>query len=115
MITNTAKENSSIHLLTAIAKGGIEEQEARGQMELVSSEVLPSTGSWGELEKLGVKRGAHVEGDDMFVYAELPAGWKKRRTDHSMWSELIDENGVVKANIFYKAAFYDRSAHIHTV
>jgi hypothetical protein len=48
--------------------------------------------------------------DPIFCLAELPKGWKKRPTEHSMWSELVDENNVVKAEIFYKAAFYDRSA-----
>lgn len=29
-----------------------------------------------------------------------------------MWSDLVDDKGRKRAGIFYKAAFYDRSAHI---
>ncbi len=42
----------------------------------------------------------------------LPQGWRKEATKHHMWSVLRDERGRPRANIFYKAAFYDRSAHI---
>jgi hypothetical protein len=53
-----------------------------------------------------------VDGDPMFQYVTLPKGWKKVGTDHSMWSNLVDEQGRKRAGIFYKAAFYDRSAHL---
>jgi hypothetical protein len=42
----------------------------------------------------------------------LPDGWQKRATDHDMWSELVDADGVVVASMFYKAAFYDRRAFL---
>ena len=29
-----------------------------------------------------------------------------------MWSDLVDDKGRKRTSIFYKAAFYDRSAHI---
>lgn len=66
------------------------------------------------LEKSGVKFGEKVKGDEMFQHIELPAGWKKVPTDHSMWSKLVDDKGRERAAIFYKAAFYDRSAHLST-
>lgn len=43
---------------------------------------------------------------------EFPPGWKKEPTDHSMWSKLMDDKGRERAAIFYKAAFYDQSAHV---
>lgn len=110
MITNTTKQDPLVHLLTTTEPGGIEAQEARGQRELVNSEVLPAKGDWEQLEALGVKRGEPVAGDRLFVHAELPAGWKKQATDHSLWSDLVDETGKKRASIFYKAAFYDRDA-----
>lgn len=61
----------------------------------------------------GVKFHAPVDGDPMFQYVTLPKGWKKVETDHSMWSKLVDEKGRERAMIFYKAAFYDRSAHLN--
>lgn len=91
------------------------DQEAAGQQELVNSDTLPSeidAKSKEILEQAGVKFGEPVENDPLFTYVELPAGWKKIPTDHSMWSQLVDETGKVRANIFYKAAFYDRRANI---
>lgn len=91
------------------------QQEARGQRELVNSDVLPWQGTKGEdgkvFEAMGIK---FDDGgtDELFRTVILPTGWKKRRTDHSMWSELVDDKNRVRAAIFYKAAFYDRSAHV---
>ena len=97
----------------------IERQEARGQHSFVQSTTLPTRHMDGEhkvkdvLEAAGVKFGEVVEGDDLFQYVELPEGWEKKPTDHSMWSHLVDDKGRVRASIFYKAAFYDRGAHIN--
>jgi len=66
-----------------------------------------------QFEQMGIVFGDKV--DDLFVEVQLPKGWAKVPTDHSMWSELIDDLGRVRARIFYKAAFYDRSAHISLV
>lgn len=92
--------------------------EAQGQAELVESEVLPTNynGDYKkDFEKIGIKFGKVVEDDPMFQEVTLPAGWKKIRADHSMWSKLIDDKGRERASIFYKAAFYDRSAHMNLV
>ena len=112
-ITNTAKQPRS--LLDGMP-GAIEAQEAAGQRELVASEVLPvemTDETRQALEAAGVVFGDVVEGDELFRHAELPAGWSRRPTEHAMWSELVDETGAVRASIFYKAAFYDRRAHVH--
>lgn len=102
--------------------GAVERQEARGQRELNASEMLPKRGTieregghygpvWREkLEALGFIFGD--EGDDLFVHCTLPGGWTKKATDHSMWSKLYDEQGRERASIFYKAAYYDRDAHM---
>mgnify|MGYP001606995066 CR=1 FL=1 len=89
-------------------------QEAQGQRSFVNSETLPTDnrGAKAILETFGVKFLGIVESDPMFQYVELPEGWKKVATDHSMWSDLVDEQGRKRASIFYKAAFYDRSAHM---
>lgn len=97
------------------SSGAIEHQEARGQADFVNSESLPYKGSNGEnrkiFESLGFKFGEH-DGQDLFIEVQMPAGWKKVRTDHSMWSNLVDDKGRIRASIFYKAAFYDRDAFI---
>lgn len=96
-----------------VGSAGIEFDEAQGQQELVHSELLPVDGSNdGDVLALGIVFGDPVPGDPLFRKATLPAGWKKRATDHSMWSEIVDEIGKVRAVVFYKAAFYDRSAFI---
>jgi hypothetical protein len=98
------------------ASGAIEHQEAQGQRSFVASETLPSDireEYRKVLEAAGVKFIGPVEDDPLFQYVELPEGWKKEPTDHSMWSRLVDDKGRKRAMIFYKAAFYDRKAHLH--
>lgn len=103
--------------------GGIEAQEAAGQTLLVESQMLPQEGTvkpgfsgdpkqtnQQRLEALGFVFGERV--DDWFAACQLPPGWTKHAEDHSMWSRLEDERGRKRASIFYKAAFYDRSAHL---
>jgi hypothetical protein len=97
----------------ASTPGGIEAQEAAGQAMLCASEQLPKEirgATREQLETIGFKFGADV--DELFAKCTLPPGWKKRATDHSMHSDLIDGKGRVRAGIFYKAAFYDRRASI---
>ena len=97
----------------ASAPGGIERQEAEGQRSFVTSETLPKECNYckrEQLEAMGIVFGDDV--DDLFVSCKLPNGWKKVPTDHSMWSDLLDDKGRKRATIFYKAAFYDRSATI---
>ena len=93
--------------------GGIELQEAQGQKDFVVNSTLPKRFlgcGKSQFEAMGIVFGD--DADDLFVNVILPDGWCKRPTDHNMWSELIDDKGHKRAMIFYKAAFYDRSAHI---
>jgi hypothetical protein len=98
------------NFLTASTPGGIEAQEKAGQTTFVANSQLPKECPRKELEAMGFKFGADV--DNLFVSVTMPAGWKKQATEHSMWSELVDDKGRKRAGIFYKAAFYDRSAHM---
>ena len=115
-ITNTTKQDAREHLAMAMMMGGsdaIELSEANGQAELVHSEQLPTDNHDREtMEAWGIVFGEPCADDPMFCNATLPKGWKKEATDHSMWSRLVDEKGRERAAIFYKAAFYDRSAHM---
>ena len=103
------------NFIAASTPGGIEAQEKRGQQLLCKSQRLPKIwqdrecNSIEELKKLGFQ---FLEtGDDIFVDCIFPEGWKLEPTDHDMWSDLIDPKGRKRADIFYKAAFYDRSSH----
>lgn len=103
------------NFLAAITPGGIEAQEKRGQIDQSFAETLPIEGTEpGKnremFEKLGFVFGNPTDG--IFVQAKFPAGWRKQATSHSMWSNLLDDKGRKRGMIFYKAAFYDRSAHI---
>jgi len=97
--------------LIASTPGGIERQEADGQQTLVNSAMLPKkirNATREQLTALGFKFGPDIY--ELFVKCELPPGWKKHGTDHSMYSDLLDEQGRKRADIFYKVAFYDRRA-----
>lgn len=63
-------------------------------------------------EQITEKLGITIEGqaDELFHNVTLPEGWKIEATDHPMWTRLVDAQGRQRANIFYKGAFYDRSA-----
>lgn len=119
MVENTGKRDPMLHLIGMMSEGQsdyIEGMEAEGQKQVVAdSEVMPADGPWDALRTLGFGEPVPIEGDDMFVRTRLPEGWAKQPTNHSMWSEVIDERGIERVAVFYKAAFYDRSAHSQVV
>lgn len=116
-VTNTEK-NPRHEWLLGGNPSAIERQEAQGQSELVNSSQLPvSSNTMGvdakeQYEKMGIKVKGVSKGDEIFFDVEMPNGWKKEATDHSMWNKLLDDKGRERAMFFYKAAFYDRSSHI---
>lgn len=102
-----------VNAAIAATPGGIERQEAEGQRSLTNGARLPKECAYctrEQLEQMGIRFGE--DADDLFVNVELPVGWSVKPTDHSMWSDLVDAHGYKRAAIFYKAAFYDRDAHI---
>jgi hypothetical protein len=101
------------NFMVAATPGGIEAQEKAGQTSFVAGSSLPKDMqrcTRADFEKMGFTFGKDV--DDLFVAVSMPTGWKKVATEHSMWSDLVDDKGRKRAGIFYKAAFYDRNAHI---
>lgn len=110
------------NFMAAVTPGGIEAQEKAGQLEQAALETLPidlggyrrdGTLARTDWERLGFQFGMEI--DELFVQAKFPPGWSKRPTDHSMWSDVIDDKGRVRGLIFYKAAFYDRRANARLV
>lgn len=97
----------------AATPGGIEAQEAQGVRSMIAGQLLPAKGPWDELQRLGVVKGEAV--DELFVRATLPGGWRVVQLGDSRASSLQDANGKEIASIFYKAAFYDRKAHMFLV
>lgn len=119
-ITNTtrlAAERPDLLLAEAMLIGGnnaIEASEARGQRELVNAQRLPTQGcDDAVLTALGFVLGPPDAADPIFRPATFPPGWRLQATDHSMWSNLLDAAGRTRAAVFYKAAFYDRKAHMY--
>lgn len=103
-------------LLTGSSEGLIERQEAReqaiacgdGTRVQIGLECMTPSGK-ETLEQFGVQfTGEH---DGVLQKVVLPEGWKLKPTSHSMWSDLVDDKGRVRAACFYKGAFYDRVAH----
>jgi hypothetical protein len=87
--------------------------EAAGQKDFVGSDTLPidmRNATREQLMAVGFEFGEPT--DNLFIACKLPDGWTKKATSHSMHSTLHDDKGRERAGIFYKAAFYDRSAHI---
>lgn len=100
----------------------IEAQEAQGQVDLIASDQLPRKcnhpyhGNAAEIyHKMGIKVFTSSKGDDLFMGVKLPEGWKKEATSHSMWNNLVDDMGRIRATFFYKAAFYDRDAFVNFI
>lgn len=122
-IQNTSQfvKDGGAYLLLGAAMGGasadelIGGMEAAGQRQLVASQLLPTDThkTDAEFEALGFVFGDPVDDDPMFRHATLPKGWTKRGSDHDMWSYVVDEHGRERVAVFYKAAFYDRHAHMY--
>jgi hypothetical protein len=116
--TDRMKDPADMLLFLAEAMSGgssapIVRQERDGQQQLVHSDRLPAKmGDQSAYEALGFTFGPVDESDPLFRPATIPDGWEKRATDHSMGSVIVDPLGRERITIFYKAAFYDRSAHM---
>jgi len=115
--TDTTKADPIVNFGVLATAGGIEEQEAAGMAELLASTSLPSSMSPGQaaFEDLGFTFGDIFDGDPLFVHATLPAGWARKASDDARCSYIVDERGMARVSIFYKAAFYDRKADMHLV
>lgn len=100
--------------LVAATPGGIEAQEAAGQREACANMRLPKDGTSDDQRKVWESLGFVFgkDHDNLFVNVMFPAGWTWKATEHSMHNDLLDDKGRKRAGMFYKAAFYDRSAHI---
>ncbi len=106
--------------VVASMKGGVELQEAAGQRDFTRCATkLPIRGTISSPEKkqqweaVGFVFGEPIPAGriPLFVACLFPPGWSLKATDHSMWSNVVDDQGRPRASVFYKAAFYDTDAH----
>lgn len=115
--TQDVKDNPLVALGIAMSEGTsgmIENQEATGRSDFVNSTTLPTEINTADgkkiVESFGIVFGEMVEDDPMFQYVTLPEGWTREGTGHSMG--VLDDKGRKRIDVFYKAAFYDRVAHL---
>ncbi|MCB0383912.1 MAG: hypothetical protein KDD43_00865 [Bdellovibrionales bacterium] len=90
-------------------------EEAAGQKAFVESNVLPtqmSREAKAKLEEMGVEFLGKTKGTRIFQDVKLPDGWSRIATEHTMWSELLNEKGEVVAEVFYKASSHDKRAEL---
>lgn len=118
-VTNTAK-TPRFEWLFGGNPNAIETQELQGQKELLESSQLPikvnsprGINAEEQYDLMGIKVVEKTEEDELFLTVKLPSGWKIERTDHSLWTKLVDDKGRQRGTIFYKAAFYDRDSFIN--
>lgn len=95
-------------------KNVIENMEFEGQQRaiqntMMAKEMIPSREVW---ENLGFTF-VDTDYDDVLCEATLPEGWSIKATEHSMWSDIIDGNGMKRGSMFYKSSFWDRNAHMN--
>ena len=114
---------------------GIQESEQKGQQEILEGGLFPKrvlvngqlygnekqeTAAWTKVKELypDLKIVDECGFDDVFMIVVMPKDWKLKPmdVDHNFyWTEVFDGNDEKIAEIFYKAAFYDRQAHIRFV
>ena len=84
--------------------GSIEEHDS----VIMPVEMHPSRKDW---EDLGFAFN-NIPGDDVLCAATLPKGWSIKPTDQPLWSDIVDENGITRGDMCYRASTYDRDAHM---
>lgn len=98
----------------------LESIEKLGQDELcrlseVALSQLPlEMNTWDKetLQEAGVIFVDPVAEDPLFQHVVLPKGWRIVPTNDARHSDLVDDAGVKRASIWYKAAMYDRCASL---
>lgn len=133
MIENTSQRHPIEHpvgCLDGNTSNYIEGMEQSGQQQFLKSDLLPANAGrvwsgegdgmlgingWDVLEQWGFQRGESVEADPLFVHATLPQGWSRKGSEHAMHSTIVDDRGVERVSVFYKAAFYDRRASMSVI
>jgi hypothetical protein len=116
MIEDTTKRAPGAHITGILTEGQsayIEGMEREGGRQLQASSLLPVKGS-DDPRLAMIGWGPVVDADPLFREATLPEGWTKAAGDspYGYWTTILDEHGRERAEVFYKAAFYDRRAHI---
>ncbi len=73
---------------------------------------LPKNGNWDYLERLGIKINQDSK-DELFYETRLPPLWSLKPTNHDKYTFLLDERGLIRAEIFFRGLYYNRQASIN--
>lgn len=114
----TEKRPEILGALALIAGGEntdeVQDLFSGAQAEAVAeSAMLPIDGTNGSEEKLqkwGFVLGEPIDGT--FRRATLPPGWKMKRSDHPMWTFILDDRGRQRGQMFVKSMFVMTEAHV---
>lgn len=125
IVENTSRRPPEAHLAGSIVASPsryITDMENAGQQQLLASDLLPvdagrigEQDGWEVLQQWGITRGEPTPGDELFVAATLPNGWTRQPAEDDRFSYIVDATGARRAEIFYKAAFYDRRAYLRII
>ena len=106
-------DTTAVSLLgLAIGSEAILMQESHGASAVRGTQQVPvENPGQSRLSAFGIQLLERDPNDRLFMNALFPAGWKRVATGHSMWTYLVAPWSFGPVfTIFYKAAFYDRSA-----
>lgn len=112
---NQIDTNAVVILSLAMGSAAIEMQEAHGAASVRNSQQIPRDNPGREvLASLGIEVGEDDPNDRLFVNATFPGGWHRVATGSAYWTHFVPPWSVGPVlKVFYKAAFYDRSAAMH--
>jgi len=94
------------------------EQTLEAQRRLVEDTTLPvhmTDHDKEQLIKAGVVFGQIDQDDPIFQFAQLPPDWSKQATLNRYYTWLLDNNGAVRAMIYYYPAFFALRATLYHV
>lgn len=80
---------------------------------LCRTEQVPK-GDQEDLKAMGLKIIGPVENDPLFLNVQFPHGWTKKRTNHGMYTDILDEKGRKRGTIMYKPDFWDRDGRTYS-
>ena len=110
---HTDRELSMLALITGSADALSNVVRSTAQHNLTKISQLPKPEK--QVEEIGIKIIDPVENDSLFYNVEFPEGWTRKRTDHGMYTDILDEHGRKRATIMYKPDPWDRAGYTRVV
>lgn len=96
--------------LLQACKQTLSKKDTKGERIIIvmAKDMVPVKENW---EELGF-RFTDIPGDDVLCIAKMPEGWSIRKSDYSMWIDIIDQNGLKRGTMFYKNTPYHKKAYM---